>query len=603
MQFKVLSYNLLAEYLAINHRSKLYFHIPRQMLDWNWRKRNIIVELGWWSADILCFQEVDRFQDLEEDLKLRGYSGIWKMRTGDPIDGCAIFWRDSRFKLLHEESIEYNKLGLRDNVAQICVFELVNQNNDKGLSDSPGRVIVCNIHVLYNPKRGEIKLGQVRVLLDRAHAISKLWDSAPVILCGDFNCTPKSPLYNYISEQKLDLSDLPRDQVSGQASAEIRPQWQFSPNIRAPRTSDYGSGAATMSSSGEIGQFGFFSIDREGNPGVSSVVPADNCSPQFNTGMKICDSASMVEDCNNEIVVSSHEAGMDKTRQEADCCENEAQVDPPVSSTGPEKPSSFQGREDLFVKKLKDLNEPFAVDSSKKDIFHSSTLEASHNTLDSCKDEQSLVFRVSENSSVPISENADIPKTSSDVNFSPESSPNIVLHEKMENLSLDGLDECNEGDEVLGEDSSTFLAELHEENASVSHEVDFEPVDEVSYSYDRSVWTPMEIESATGSVDCKFLEHSLKLKSSYAEVEGLSGTRDSHGEPLVTSYNRCFMGTVDYIWYSEGLKTVRVLTPIPKQAMQWTAGFPTKKWGSDHIALVSEFTFTNNPFAQNTGLS
>lgn len=24
-------------------------------------------------------QEVDRFQDLEEDLKIRGYSGIWKV--------------------------------------------------------------------------------------------------------------------------------------------------------------------------------------------------------------------------------------------------------------------------------------------------------------------------------------------------------------------------------------------------------------------------------------------------------------------------------------------------------------------------------------------
>lgn len=26
---------------------------------------------------------------------------------------------------------------------------------------------------------------------------------------------------------------------------------------------------------------------------------------------------------------------------------------------------------------------------------------------------------------------------------------------------------------------------------------------------------------------------------------------------------------------SEGLQTVRVLAPIPKQAMQWTPGFPT----------------------------
>lgn len=32
---------------------------------------------------------------------------------------------------------------------------------------------------------------QIRVLLSRAHAISKLWDDAPLVLCGDFNSTPK----------------------------------------------------------------------------------------------------------------------------------------------------------------------------------------------------------------------------------------------------------------------------------------------------------------------------------------------------------------------------------------------------------------------------
>ncbi|KAB2629367.1 carbon catabolite repressor protein 4 6-like [Pyrus ussuriensis x Pyrus communis] len=73
-----------------------------------------------------------------------------------------------------------------------------------------------------------------------------------------------------------------------------------------------------------------------------------------------------------------------------------------------------------------------------------------------------------------------------------------------------------------------------------------------------------------------------------------SGARESSGEPLVTSYNKLFLGKVDYIWRSEGLQTVRVFAPIPKQATQWTSGFPTKKWGSDHIALASELAFINN---------
>lgn len=59
-RFKVLSYNILADYLALDHRSKLYFHIPEYMLDWQWRKRNIIFELGLWSADIMCLQVCDQ---------------------------------------------------------------------------------------------------------------------------------------------------------------------------------------------------------------------------------------------------------------------------------------------------------------------------------------------------------------------------------------------------------------------------------------------------------------------------------------------------------------------------------------------------------------
>ncbi|KAI3972207.1 hypothetical protein MKX01_011759 [Papaver californicum] len=189
---------MLANYLALDHRRELYFHIPFYVLDWERRKRNILFELGLWSADIMCLQEVDRFQDLENELKVHGYEGIWKMRTGQAIHGCAIFWRTTRFKLRHEESIEFRNLGLRENAAQVCVLESRNQNSTNKVSaDSPtstsdaNLVVICNIHVLFNPKRGEIKLGQVRVLLERAHAVSKLWRDAPVVLWWGFQLYPK----------------------------------------------------------------------------------------------------------------------------------------------------------------------------------------------------------------------------------------------------------------------------------------------------------------------------------------------------------------------------------------------------------------------------
>ncbi|KAL8166481.1 hypothetical protein V2J09_007980 [Rumex salicifolius] len=471
-RFSVLSYNILADYLAYKHRNMLYYHIPRRFIDWEWRRKSILFELGLWSPDIMCFQEVDRFSDLDEDLRDRGYTGIWKMRTGVPVDGCAMFWRTSRFKLVHEEHIEFSKLSMRDNVAQICVLESMIQNDNGDLSASskspagPNKVVICNIHVLYNPKRGEIKLGQVRILLDRAQAVSKTWNDAPIVLCGDFNCTPKSALYNFISNQKLDLSEVDRDKVSGQASAEISPQ-----------TREFGS-----------------------HSGVYSV-PTPALENMGN---------------NSEENVTAYQATgeSDKTTESATAKEG-------ISSSFTDK-----NQEDKAI----------ALEGSTTDVSVGVEFDVSD------------VFN---------------------------------------GLSLNAED--------IGEDSEKFLSDLHfgeEIPEDLTQRMESVKINNNTYGYNPSLWTPMEIATATGDADCTVVEHPLKLTSTYTEVEGSSETRESSGEPVLTSYNACFMGTVDYIWRSEGIHTTRVLAPLSKNAVQWTQGFPTKKWGSDHIALVSELAFT-----------
>ncbi|KAI3737908.1 hypothetical protein L2E82_27923 [Cichorium intybus] len=506
-RFTVLSYNILADYLAINHRSKLYFHIPRYILDWEFRKRNIMFELGLWSADILCFQEVDRFQDFEEDLKIRGYSGIWKMRTGEAVDGCAIFWRSSRFKLLHEEAIEFNKLGLRDNVAQICVLESLNEKSSAELPppacpEDRNKVVICNIHVLFNPKRGEIKLGQVRVLLERAFATSKLWDNAPVVLCGDFNSTPKSSLYNFISDQKLNVSELPRNKISGQDSGEIRPKRSFTPSIRP-------------------------------HPADNTIQSPDNKEVH----QKDEKTTSLLSDTTHEHEKSEGNSG------------NNILVDETIVTSSTDEILEVQQKDEKTTCLLSDT------------------------THEHDKSEGN-------------------------------SGNNISVDDSILTSSIDEIVEAME-DVSVSEDSISFLSELHGPDGSVNNtpeaELDLEITEELNGEsifenpvYDPSGWTPMEIEAATGSSECTTMEHPLKLKSTYTEVEDYSGTRDSNGEPQVTSYHRTFQGTVDYIWRSEGLQTVRVLAPIPKQAMQWTPGFPTKRWGSDHVALVAELAFNRD---------
>lgn len=130
-------------------------------------------------------------------------------------------------------------------------------------------------------------------------------------------------------------------------------------------------------------------------------------------------------------------------------------------------------------------------------------------------------------------------------------STDVQLDEKIESLSLkEDLEGTKEG-EGIGEDDITFLSELHHGTPFPSHSDQFEDesvkdrtnsdsqelhsvggeisdntstVDWESNAvekskYDPSAWTPVEIETASGSPDCMVMEHALKLRSVYGEVQ------------------------------------------------------------------------------------
>ncbi|KAI5382941.1 Carbon catabolite repressor protein 4 3, variant 3 [Lathyrus oleraceus] len=78
------------------------------------------------------------------------------------------------------------------------------------------RLLVGNIHVLYNPNRGEVKLGQIRFLASKAQILSQKWGNAPVILAGDFNSTPQSGIYKFLSSSELNIKLYDRNELSGQ---------------------------------------------------------------------------------------------------------------------------------------------------------------------------------------------------------------------------------------------------------------------------------------------------------------------------------------------------------------------------------------------------
>lgn len=85
----------------------------------------------------------------------------------------------------------------------VCKFELI--------SDPSIKFVVATTHLLYNPRRQDIRLAQVQILLAELDRIAKIpqvsvddedQNHYPIILSGDFNLQPYSAPYNLIVNGK-----------------------------------------------------------------------------------------------------------------------------------------------------------------------------------------------------------------------------------------------------------------------------------------------------------------------------------------------------------------------------------------------------------------
>lgn len=99
-QLTVLSWNLLSPTLMDRH-DNLYQHAKQADLRWTTRAPRIFEQLQAANADLVCLQEVDAdvWPDVAAQMRLCGYAGIFKQRTGNEFgtpDGIALFWKSER---------------------------------------------------------------------------------------------------------------------------------------------------------------------------------------------------------------------------------------------------------------------------------------------------------------------------------------------------------------------------------------------------------------------------------------------------------------------------------------------------------------------------
>ncbi|KAJ1370403.1 hypothetical protein KIN20_032117 [Parelaphostrongylus tenuis] len=139
-----------------------------------------------------------------------GYATFYKRRTGLNSDGCAVFVRRSKFIVVSYRIVEFfvarDTSMDRDQIGQILRLKC---------KETGQEFIFANTHLLFNSARGDIKIGQLAMLI--ANIDDELTKSrCPVIISGDLNIEPLSYVYTYINDSSLYLRGLPRNELSGQ---------------------------------------------------------------------------------------------------------------------------------------------------------------------------------------------------------------------------------------------------------------------------------------------------------------------------------------------------------------------------------------------------
>lgn len=209
----VLSYNVLAQSL-LRDNPGLYRGCEEEQLAWEYRWALLQHEVEGLQPDVLLLQEVEArhyHSHYLPWLTSRGFRGLYKKRTGSKPDGCAIFYNADAWRLAEHTTVEFRQPRApavldRDNVGIIA--RLVPQ---RGGSEG---VVVATTHLLYNPRRHDVKLAQVAVLLAELDRMCYAGQRAgqpqycPVVLAGDLNAEPHSAVLSFLLDGRLQYEGL-----------------------------------------------------------------------------------------------------------------------------------------------------------------------------------------------------------------------------------------------------------------------------------------------------------------------------------------------------------------------------------------------------------
>ncbi|KAG6542437.1 hypothetical protein Mapa_016127 [Marchantia paleacea] len=232
---RVMQWNVLADGLA--QFGDFYSGTERvqaDVLDWGARGPKLVDAILGASADVVCMQEVNHFEDFFlPHLRDHGYDGTFVAKKFSPAlkygclpDGCAIFFRTSRLQLVQKDVVLYPVpfMAVQNQGAIACRFKDLR-------ADREFLVATTHLKSKVGKENEQRRLSQAQSLMQMLVDLTRS-SGLPCVVCGDFNAPPVSEVYDFVQRHEMGLksvyacrSELTSDEVGDETGAEEKIDW------------------------------------------------------------------------------------------------------------------------------------------------------------------------------------------------------------------------------------------------------------------------------------------------------------------------------------------------------------------------------------------
>lgn len=226
-----------------------FIRCPLDALNWQERKYLILEEILTYRPDILCLQEVDHYYDTFLPIMASlGYHGSFLAKPWSPCldveqnngpDGCALFYRRSRFSLQATAHLRLSAMMLPTN--QVAIVQTLN------CQATGRRLCVAVTHLKARSGWERLRSAQGADLLQSLRSITSRGSSQsevppatiPLVVCGDFNAEPSEDVYRRFSSSPLGLNSAYKLLSSDGQTEPAYTTWKIRPSGESCSTLDY----------------------------------------------------------------------------------------------------------------------------------------------------------------------------------------------------------------------------------------------------------------------------------------------------------------------------------------------------------------------------